>query len=197
MVNLREMIVDITGPQGSGMVNVHYFESTGDAAAQMAALQSLYSDMDVYIADLYSFSIRGSGKVLDEITGDLVDFWTEGAALVVPGTGSAEPVADATQLLFRWETGTIVNNRVVKGHTYVPGFTVNNLLNGNMTTTSTSTLSGVAVAFAGTAGHGIWSRPRAANPSADPPVTARDGTFAPATSGSVWNELAVLRGRRG
>jgi hypothetical protein len=42
----------------------------------------------------------------------------------------------------------------------------------------------------------IWSRPRAADPEAVPPVAARAGSHAIVGSATTWAKWAVLRSRR-
>lgn len=100
-----------------------------------------------------------------------------------PGIGSAQ-LADATQVLLQWNTGAVVAGRQLKGRTYLPGIAQSEIQNGNVRPQS---VTAVQTAINGYLTQyqelGVWSR--------------RHGIMQPVTSGSIWNEFAVQRRRRG
>lgn len=183
-----EILVDWTTPAGNEHRNVMYFDAALSIAAQRLALSTFLTAVKASLSNQVSYLIETSGRVLDDATGALTGSWASGTAYTGTGGSATQPVADATQLLFRWTTPTIVGGRFLKGRTYIPGFFAGGLAAGNVTAAQVTGLSTAANTFANDpAGFGIWHRP----------VLGAGGDFVPTTGGSLWAELAVLRKRRG
>lgn len=194
-VAMNQILTDWTTPSGGGKVTVMYFSAAGDINDQRIAVDNLFKDIGVGLDDSVSYQVRQEGVVLNDVDGALLDSWVDNFATGSSGDGTGQVVADATQVLIRWSTDTVVNGRFLKGRTFVPGLGNGNEANGNLATAAVATFQGVVDDFiAADVGFGVWSRP-----VRDPETHAlvRDGLWLPATGGSVWSELAVLRRRRG
>lgn len=196
MVNLREIRTEWKGPQAQLMYSVMYFEAPSVAvAAQRTALKGFWDAVKAQLSNQYTFTIEPTGRIIDDASGTLVGSWSETTPLNGAGSIATQPVPDATQMLFRWGTGEVVNGRFLKGRTFVPGLSRDALVNGNLNGTAVTAMTGAANSFAA-AGTGfvVWQRPR---PSSEAHPIYRPGQSRPVASGSCWNELAVQRGRRG
>lgn len=187
MPNIRQILTDWTAPAGGGEVSVMYFHADSAVADQRAALASFWTDVQGALTSTTSWRIRDDGVELDEATGTLTGAW--GSAVVYSDSGdqATQPVADASQALLRWNTTTVINGRFLKGRTYVPGVAAANLVGGNLS-------AGMQAAYAGfigdfldaLVGFSVWHRPKGVDP----------GQAISVTSGSLWEEMAVLRRRR-
>lgn len=187
MSNIRQIITDWETPAGSGEVTVMYFIAEADVADQRAALASFWGDLDGTLTVDTNWRIRDAGVDVDETTGTLVDAWSDFNVYQGAGAAPSAPVPDASQLLLRWRTTTIINGRFLQGRTYVPGLAAANTIGGNV---SPAVLSGGAVFITdfldALVGFSVWHRPSDEGP----------GQAVSVTSGGIWSELAVLRRRR-
>lgn len=184
----REILVDWTLASGSGKVSVFMFDPTPTIAAQRTALQTWLTAVKAHLDNSASYVIRTDGREMDDTTGALTGSWSETSAKTGTGGGTLEPVADATQMLVRWKTPTIVNGRFLQGRTFIPGLAASNEAGGNLASaTSTSVQTANNALIASVSGLGVWHRP----------VSGSGGLFDLATTSNVWSELAVLRRRRG
>jgi len=139
------------------------------------------------LSNQVSYLIETSGRELDDTTGALTGAWSETSAKTGTGTSATQPVADSTQLLFRWGTGFIVNGRFLRGRTFIPGFFQGGVSGGNVLAAQVTGLTTVAQALATDAASlQVWHRP----------VAGAGGNAVQTSSGSLWSELAVLRRRR-
>lgn len=123
---------------------------------------------------------------INDATGALTGGWTAGAVSNVVGTGTGTFIA-AGGYLINWQTGSIVNNRRVTGHTFiVPG--AGSTTNGVPTATEISTMVTASGSFlTNTAGDFmIWSRP----------APGRAGSSHPVTGAIPLPYFTVLRSRR-
>jgi len=184
----REIVVDWTTASGGGKVNVFFFDAAGSVATQRLDLANFLGDVDGSLDNSCTWTIRTTGRDLDDGTGGLVGSWVDATTRTGTGNNATEPVADATQLLFQWHTGVIVNGRFLRGRTFIPGLTASILVGGNVNPGNVTSFDGFAEAFlAASDGFGIWHRP----------TSGTGGVFEVAQSATVWSELAVLRRRRG
>lgn len=187
MVTMREIVTDWTGPQGSGMSTVMFFESTPTIASQRASIGTFLTSYKANIANTWSYAVRTTGRNLDSGTGALVGSWSEPTATVGTGGVATQPLPDAAQVLYQWRTPTIVNGRFLRGRTFLPGLTASSLTNGNITAGVVTGLTSYGTTFVGAAtAFGVWHRP----------IGGGGGTHVVASACTVWPELAVLRRRR-
>lgn len=188
MAAIRQILVDWTTISGSGKVSVFYFTSVVAVATQRAALAAFLGAADAHLDNSCTWVIRTTGVDVDDVSGALVDSWSDSTAHTGTGAGGTEPVADATQVLVRWKTPTIINGRFVQGRTFLPGCASSNEVNGNLVTASQAAIAGFANTLIGSgAGLLVWHRP----------VSGSGGLGCVPEVATVWSEFAVLRRRRG
>lgn len=185
---MNEIITEWTGPQGSGLLTIMYFEGGAlEVAPQRAAVATFLSGVDNYLSNSYSWSVRTEGRVVNASDGALTGVWVNGAALIGTGSLNDPPVPDAAQVLVRWPTAAVVNGRRVQGRTFLPGLSRLAVVAGNLGADVAASIAarGEDLVDEGV-GFGVWHRPSAQGA----------GSHHLATACSVWRELAVQRGRR-
>ena len=184
----REIVVDWTTASGIGKASVMFFDLGAAVATQRAAINTFLSAVDGSLDNSITWTVRQTGRELDDATGALTGAWSTGLVHTGVGNNATEPVADATQVLFQWLTGTIVNGRFLRGRTFIPGLTSSLLVNGNLNAGQQAAFAALGVTFVNDAANfGVWHRPSSSGL----------GSFQNATGCTVWSELAVLRRRRG
>lgn len=131
-----------------------------------------------------SWTFESEYRTLDENTGALLGIHNlPDPPSGGPGIGSSQ-LADATQILLRWNTGTVVAGRQLKGRTFLPGIAASEIAAGNLRPSSVTAIQTAIDSYTSTYQElGVWSR--------------KHGIMQPVTSGSVWTEFAVQRRRRG
>lgn len=170
-------------------VSVFHFDTLGGTAQQAAdSCRALYVAMASGLSNHVSFYLDGNVKTLDPVTGSLLAVTGVSTGTTVVGANNAQPVADATQMLVRWGTTTIVGNRIAKGRTFVPGIPQISLSNGNISAASQSTMATNIATWLGAATSMpvVWHRPK----------NGGGGSASLITSVGVWSELAIQRRRR-
>ena len=188
MADLNEVIVDWNTTNSPGGLSVMYFKASGSIVNQRAAIQTMYTACIARLDNGTVWTVRTSGKIIDETTGTLTGFWNDAAAKTGTGTLSGNCVPNAAQVLFRWRTSTIVNGRLLQGRTFVPGLGAASLDEGQVSAAALGAMQGgQAALLAAIPGElVVWHRPVGGNPGSGVAVTA----------GTVWSELAVQRRRR-
>jgi len=183
----REITVDWTTIAGSGAVSVFNFNEGVSVATQRSALNTFLGAVDGLLANNTTWTVATSGREWNSATGALSGAWSDSTPYTGTGAYAGEPVADATQILFRWNTGTIVGGRFLTGRTYIPGCGVINVEDGNLEETVRAAVEGNGNTFAGSAATPVvWHRP----------VSGSGGQQVQMQDCSVWSEFAVLRRRR-
>lgn len=184
----REIITDWSFDSGEDGVTVMFFDESISVSDQRDDLATFWGAVDSMLHNGTQWVIRNSGRELDDATGTLTGVWTDVITKTGIGAGTLNPVNDAAMILLQWQTATIINGRMVRGRTFVPGAEISTQEQGNLGSAFVSQLQGYQATFlaAGT-GFGVWHRP----------TSGSGGQFVPATAGSAWSEFAVLRGRRG
>lgn len=184
----REILTDWHFDSGEDGVSVMFFDESIPVADQRADLAVLWGSVDSMLHNGTQWVIRNSGRELDDATGSLTGVWTDVTTQTGIGAGTVNPVNDAAMILLQWQTSTIINGRMVRGRTFVPGAEVSTQEQGNLGAGFVSQLNGYQATFlASGSGFGVWHRP----------TSGSGGQFVTATAGSAWPEFAVLRGRRG
>lgn len=188
-----------TGPAGSPWLSVMYFSGTDQAGADQAVADvgAFWGAVDAGMSSAVSWSTNPDVQVLDAATGALTDAFS-----TTPQAGSGASAGDmlptAAQALLRWRTSGIVNGRIVRGRTNVPGVTEAFAAAGRPIAAYITTLNTAAAALlAGASIFQVWSRPHVQDFDDSPtsPPT-RAGSAHVVTSGSAWSEFAVQRSRR-
>lgn len=196
MADIREITIDWKSAGSPGGTSVLHFLGSGSAADQRAALGASLELIELVLAVSTQWAIAEEGREFDSATGTLTGVWADSLPTSGSGTVSGDPVPNASQALLRLTTNTITDGRLLKGRVFIPGLSQFAINAGEP---SGDVLSAFGSAFAGLVAldeWGVWQRPRAAKPEAEPPVAARAGAFATIISTSAWNEMAVLRRRR-
>lgn len=184
---MREILTEHSGPQGSGLRTVMFFNEETPISEQRLRLQTFWTALNTLRSNLYSWRVQDTGRILDDVTGALVGAWTDNTPVGSTCTGTDRPLADASQVLIRWQTRQIVGRRFLVGRTFVPGFTSAATFNGNVSQSTQGTVDAAAEALiASGAGLGVWHRPKGGT----------NGQMRFVQAASVWPELAVLRRRR-
>lgn len=184
---IREISTVWTLPSGLTTRSVMYFGATGDLSITRQRIDELWEGCSTYLSDQVSWAVATTGKVLDDMTGQMIQMWSHAAIRDGVGKVAGEPVADATQALIAWPTGAVRRGRFVLGRTFVPGVAADNLGNGNLAVSAQSGMQVAANAFLGAGVQfGIWHRP----------VGGAGGELVGASGAAVRSELAVLRRRR-
>lgn len=186
---MRQILTRWTVPQASGTITtVMNFDVLVDITLQRDALEDFWTAISGSLPTAVTWSIDQEGRELSPSTGELIGTWLDPRAMEgAGGAGDQSSVSNATQVLVQWHTGTIANGRFLRGRTFIPGFGAGSLLGGELLPAERAATIASATAFiASNAGLQVWSRPTGARP----------GQAAYVTRADVWNELAVLRGRR-
>lgn len=184
----REILTDWTFDSGEDGVSVMFFTDGFAEADQRAALAVFWGSVDSMLHNGTTWTVRQSGRELDNVTGTLTGVWTDSTVYTGTGAGTVNPVNDAAMILLQWQTGTIVNGRMLRGRTFVPGAEISTQEGGNLGAGFVGQLQTYqATLIAAGVGLVVWHRP----------TSGTGGSAAPVTTGTAWSEFAVLRGRRG
>lgn len=177
---------------GLPYLSTMYFNDALGATAQDAAdaVRAFWLALQGLITNTLTATVEPDVAVVDSITGDVTDVLAT-STLPVIGTNVADPIPWSSQGLIIWTTGTFINGRRVKGHTYIPGAGETSNTTGRPNSDYRPFLDSAAEALISDADSElvIWHRPKVG-----PPATP--GSVAPVTSASVGTEWAVLRSRR-
>lgn len=188
MVNLLEVNTTWTPPSGISTKSVMYFGPGATPAFVRLSIQEMWEALVSALSTTTTWSIDTDGRILDSATGTLLGAWTDPEVLTGAGTDAGQPVPDASQVLMRWSTGSVVAGRFLQGRTFVPGLSNSETEGGNLgagtRTTFVNAQAGFLLALAGQ--FGVWHRPK----------NKAGGVFVSATGGTTAAELAVLRRRR-
>lgn len=184
----REILTDWTFDSGEDGVSVMFFVDGFTVAAQRAALATFWGSVDSMLHNGTTWTIRQSGRELDNVSGTLTGVWTDPTVYTGTGAGTVNPVNDAAMILLQWQTSEIVNGRMVRGRTFVPGAELSTQEGGNLGAGFVGQLQTYqATLIAADVGLCVWHRP----------VSGSGGLNCLVETGTAWSEFAVLRGRRG
>lgn len=178
--------VDIAGLVGGPGLSTWHFDTTASGYTDQDAVDAV-ENFFLGAPSLTSNNITFTGQpvidILDEASGQVtaqngVSGWS------VAGTRTDEELPPTTQGLVEWQTGIYVAGRQIRGKTFMPGITIDhNDPPGVPGATYKSGLAANALSvITASVGFGIYSR--------------KNGQIALVTSLFIWNQWAVLRGRR-
>lgn len=186
MAQILRMRTAWTGVQGTPLLSTHYFTRVDSSSAASAAdaVAALWSGMEDYIDNALSWSVEPFVGVIDSATGALVGVDNTAGGNAGDGASSSETLPFASQGLLTLATGAVVNGRILKGRTFIPGPCEGNNDHGVPDATYKSALSAAATAMLTTpdAELLVWSRAH--------------GVAHPVTTFDPWDQWAVLRSRR-
>nr|CRY94838.1 hypothetical protein [uncultured prokaryote] len=187
---MHEILTRWTGGySATEMVSVMYFKDLAPIEECREFLADFWTDVATVLHSGYTWTIDTEGRSISPTSGKTTGIWQHPLAYTGNGgVGVGGPVSNASMVLFQWRTGTYQNGREVRGRTFVPGLSNEETVGGELDSAARSQLVLAARTHLVTPGVlQIWSRPRGTTP----------GSVHEVTNAGVWNELAVLRGRRG
>jgi hypothetical protein len=201
VANIWQVVWEWTGFSGApGFTNLFFASSAGTATEALSAATNsrlFFDGVKGILSDDCHIAVQTDVRLIDDVTGDLQNIFSITGVSPVVGTATAN-YAGAVGLGVDWLTTTVHGSRRMQGRTFiVPAVNAYDDV-GSPNSTSILAVATAAEAMRTASGpvFGVWGRPRAANPSATPPVTARDGLFGPATASRVPDRVFVLRSRR-
>jgi hypothetical protein len=184
MANLYRIRTVMTGVAGSPYLNTLFFqEATGTAQQAVTAVATFWGAVDAQMHQDVIWDIEQDVEVIDDTTGQI-----QSVVTTTGGSGNGALTDDllppATQALIRWRTGVFVGGREIRGKTYIPALTEVSSVAGQVASSAQTAFQNAANTLVGTANANlaVWSR--------------KNGVSEDVTSGSVWNQFAVLRSRR-
>lgn len=148
-----------------------------------------------------TWTIKGSGDVIDETNGNLVNAWSSGNDLTESSSLASNVFAAPAGAIVRLLTQSIVHNRRVQGRVFLVPLGIAAL--DNLGTLSSATMTTLTTAgntlISGQTGHlAVWARPFAGKPAVGgrPAIPSRLGSTALVTGVGVPDYCAILRSRR-
>jgi len=191
MVTLVLTSITGTGVVGGGLSTLAFEDPVDDAAAEalLAVVGTFWSGVASAVNSGITFTVQPNPSRFAAATGALQEVFDAAAPAAVPGLAAGTAVPRASMALIRWGTADIVNNRVVKGRTFIPGTPVANV-------TTTGQLSAAGITDLDNAAEGLISGSGGVLSVWHRPVGGAGGSSHLVTVASVWDSFAVLRSRR-
>lgn len=157
MADLRRVRVSwTTGPGGIGLSTFYTFDPD-DVTTNLA---TFYNAIKALFPAAVTWSIPSSGDLIDSATGSLVGGWSGGTAATIAGAPTTGNYAAGTGAITRWDTGTVVAGRRLRGRTFLVPLAVNAYsTTGVIDTTPYATLSSASSTLAATNKLVVWHRP--------------------------------------
>lgn len=183
-MNLYRVRTAITGGPGGNEVSTFFFDASSGTAQDAAdATRAFWNDVKGIILSSYLMTVEPLVYTIDSTSGQATGV-TGTTTTPLAGQNFSQPLPPATQGLAAWHTGVFTGGREIQGKTFVPGPCEDGNDTGvpNGTYKTTLQTGATNLASAGPITFGIYSR--------------KHHLFAQATSGSAWNQWAVLRSRR-
>lgn len=175
-----------TGSAGSPYFTQSYFQGAGDAAhasGAVTALWTLIGAMATYIDDALVASISGDAEIIDVSNGQITSVVSVTGA-VNAGSATGDALPPLVQGLARFNTGTYINGRQLKGRMFIPGMMeANNTVVG---LPSAGMIGAINTALASYIGH-------ASDPSVFSDTHHAASSISSATLSPKWSYLRTRR----
>lgn len=125
MANMNKVRTVWTGVGGAPYYTTHYFSSdntTGGTEDAVDAVANMWIAMASIISNLLSWTVEGAVPQINDANGALIGLISVPS---VSGTGTdTNPLLPRqAQGIVRWDTGAVVNGRMLRGRTFFPGAT--------------------------------------------------------------------------
>lgn len=181
---------------GPGVSTFYLQGST--AAGWPAALVTLFTALKNYVPTGVTWTVPGTIDILDEATGELTGSQSLTGGGNVLSSGGAVDYKPGVGGRIRWVTSGVRDGRRVVGTTFLVPMTSQETPNGQIQGLTVGNIATAANAYRSTAGivPAVYSRPRVAQPSHVPPISARVGASFAMTGVSVPTGITWLRSRR-
>lgn len=185
-----------TGPFGSTDSVMHVDNLSGTAQQAATAVMNLWQTIDNTLHSSCSWSIDTDVRHFNPATGALLEIDAVSAA---SGTGSGTgDYVDLLQGLIVWNTGEVVDGRLLRGRTFIPGITEASVdTNGRPTSGFRTVVDGACATYIADATSlpVVWHRPIYSGSGAGR-VLVREGSYQPITSGAAKTRWSYMSGRR-
>jgi hypothetical protein len=202
MAAIYQVVWQWTGSSGlPGYTNLFYDATTDSPTEALAACTKsrlLFAGVAGILPSTVTISLNSDVRVLSDTDGTLTNIYTVVGPAPVVGS-VADRYAQVAGGCIDWLTTTVHGTRRMQGRTFVvPLTTLAYDGTGKLASTTVTTLGTAAEAMRTGTGptFGVWGRPRAADPEATPPVTARAGLWGPAVSSRIPTKVVYLSSRR-
>lgn len=184
MVAMFRVKTEFTGLAGSPGLNQLYFTaSVGTPALVTVAVGNFWDDALGQSGSALNYEVLPDVDIVESTTGQITSV-VAGTGSSGSGGGAGQELPPATQALLRLRTGVFENGREIRGKVFVPGVTEAGSDSGTVSPAVQSAIQGAFDALM-------------ANTNANWLVYSRKNfSAASVSSGSVWNQFAVLRSRR-
>lgn len=190
-------------PGGGAGFSTFYAETDGSLAQMQEFannVRAFFAGVSTFIPNTVTITFESEVRTLNTATGTLEDVDAVNAPAQVTGVAVGAYAAGAGGRV-DWRTSGIVAGRRVVGRTFlVPiigtSFESNGTLVAGTITDIQADADAYLAAFTSIVGAVVWSRPVVADPTADPPIAARAGSFHAIQSATVPDKSALLRSRR-
>ena len=188
----RVRVIMQNWPGAPGYINL--YETS--AVVDHTPIRNFFNSLITFIPTGITFTVPGTGDIINEGTGDIVGAWTVAAPAVVTATASGVYAGGAGAVV-DWLTSGVVAGRRPMGRTFlVPLISTAMDAQGSLTASAITAIKTAADALIAAMGPTflVWSRPFAGGPGGVP--AARLGTVNPVVGSRVPDLAAVLRSRR-
>jgi hypothetical protein len=135
-----------------------------------------------------TITVPGTGEVIEDTTGELLDVWTAAGGGTVVGTAGGV-VAGGVGACVSWNTGGIIGGRRLRGRTFlVPLSSTAYESNGTLTSSALTAIGAFANGLMASGPLAVWHRPTSAGGS--------DGNSYGVISNRIRDKVAFLSSRR-
>lgn len=173
-----------SGVTGSPWVSTAFFNDTvGTPQDCVDAVGTFWAAVDALMDSSVTWLTNADVETVDQTNGQVTAV-TSTTPASGAGGGGALSLPIAAQGLVRWRTGDYINGREIRGRWFIPGLSTTSNTDGVVTPASVTVIQNAATALIADPDTilNIWSR--------------ANNTARAVTSGSAWNQFAVLRSRR-
>nr|CRY93643.1 hypothetical protein [uncultured prokaryote] len=186
MADVWRYRVDIAGLVGGPGLSTYHFDPTIGAPTEqdcVDAVELFIQSFDVFTSNSVTFTGADEIEVIDLTSGQQTGSLAV-TSFSEAGDDSATMLGPINQVLVRWNTSTYANGRRVLGKTFLPGFCEDSNETGGVVQAAvvTAVQTGAQILADSGTGFGVYSR--------------TNHLIAPADTASVWNQWAILSGRR-
>lgn len=198
MPEMFRVTINWTGFTGGPGYSNLYFETSDGGAITQGAVDSAVTKVAAFLAAIrgelpssVTTGVEAQVQEIAEITGNLEALWTGTPPAAAPGT-DAGVYSGATGFVINWFTNEVINNRRVRGRTFIVPLGGSAYdLNGTIGTTRLATFNTAATNLRADSGNSrlvVWHRPN--------PVTGLGGGAYQVVSHRIPDKAAVLTSRR-
>jgi hypothetical protein len=185
MADLRKVLVTWNGATGLPGLSVFYTLAADDVTTNLG---TFFTAIKGLFPTGMTWSIPAAGDQISDNSGQLTGGWVGGTAATVTCTGVTKYAA-GTGSFVQWGTAIIVNNRRLKGRTFLAPLSNDQYdTDGTILTASVTTLNTALGTLVGAGKLRVFHRP--------PRHTFSGGTSAVITSGVCADKTTSLRTRR-